>query len=170
MSTPVSSSTSYCTGAQLVQFYDVRWIGDRLQDAGIRVAGSSVPSDPNLAALLLSASGLIESKALRANKYTPADLQALTGASAAYLQRLTADVAVWMMLTRRNPAVSNLPPGIQMALQTLQDLSDGVTVFGLQEKADAGKKIKVWNQTGQIKGPYNSLTSRTDRYLGDTSS
>jgi len=133
------------------------------------VAGSSVPSDANLAQLLLAASGTIEAALFRGNKYTPTDLANLTGSSVVYLQKLTADLVVADLLSRRNPGTDSLPLACKQALRALEALEDGVWIFGIQERANAGDRIRIWNvSSGQQTAIYNPLSARTSRLLGDT--
>ncbi len=99
MSTPLSSSTPYCDGDTFVVFHDWRNAADLLVDDDTRLADqATVAADSTLGTLLLAASGEIEAALLTNGKYTPTDLQTLTGASQCYLQKLTADLAFWRLI------------------------------------------------------------------------
>jgi len=167
MPTPVSTGTPYCTGAQFIVCYDVRWIGDRLQDLGITVTPANVPTDPTVNFFLLSASGDIEAALYPAQKWQPADLQALTGASQASLIQLCADLAAEKLWGRRPANTAKPPEAFAKAAAKLAQLEAGVWIFGIQEKALAGKQIKVFSPHGQVSLPYSPLTDRTSRLLGN---
>lgn len=137
-STPVSSATSYATPGQFLVAYDVRQIGDLIGDADARVDATAILTDPNVAAALNAASGEIESACLVGEKYNPTNLNALTGMSAARLQKLCADLAFWNLLVRRYPT-AQATETYKAAQETLQKLRYGELVFGLQENMDAGK-------------------------------
>ena len=137
---PISTTTAYCTGAQAVQFFDVRLWGDLLADDGTRVAAGSVPGHATLAAELLAASGEIEQAVMRGGRYKPVDLIALQSASTAggaYLAKMVASLAMWNLMERRNPD-AQMSMRIARTYESMDQLSKGEAVFGFQEVMDAG--------------------------------
>lgn len=139
MPTPVSSSTSYCSGAQFTDFNDWRSAAELLSDAGVRLATESeVQSSARLNRLLLRASGWVESACLVGSKYTPADLQAVDGASAEFLAGLVADLTMAFLWRRRPHLDKAVPPQFVEAEAILQRIRNGERIFALQETMNAG--------------------------------
>ena len=165
MSSTISSTTSYVTPAQFLQFVDSRWTGDRVGDTGVRVSASNLLTDPNLAAILSAASGKLEAALFRSGRYTLQDLQSISGQSLSYLQQLVSYVAAWMLWVRR-PMGAPLPQAWTEALTELESLAKGEWIFGLDTKATAGLRITITapNHLGQsLPTP---LSTRAHRLLG----
>jgi hypothetical protein len=169
--TPASSATSYCSVPQFLYYYDWRSVADLVSDLGARATQSSLTSDPNLAAILLAASGRVESATFRGQRYIidpvsgQNDLASLIGASASTLQKLVADLAFGFLFERRpNPGVEP-PISYQLAIATLDQLRDGELVFGLVETMAAGHSSHLtenaWNAAGRN---LSSFVAR--RYFG----
>jgi len=180
VSTPLTSATSYCSAAEFVKRYDVRSIGDRLGDTGVRVDATSALTDPNLAVLLRQASGMVEEACFRGRRYTPDDLTTLllsgtppgTSAGADRLRGLVADLTLWLVYNRRPDPTRPIPSQCQLAHNTLELLATGYRIFSLSEFADAGKEIKVINPTIGEVSPRSSLplTERANRLFGNLQS
>lgn len=138
--TPASSTTTYCTGAQCVKFFDVRFLGRLLSDSGTAIAAADVPDDGNLNAELLAASGEIEAAVLCGGRYGPSDLAALQSSGAvggAFLAKMVASIAVWNLMERRDPMVE-MPDRVARVLENMERLRSGENIFGFQEVQDAG--------------------------------
>ncbi len=172
MSTPASTSVSYCSASAFVSYYDWRTVGDLVSDAGTRSTLPAVLADSNLAKILLAASGRVESSAYRGGRYVidpvsgQNDLASLTGASKIMLEKLVADLAFGFLFERRpNPGVEP-PISYQLAIQTLELLGDGQLIFGLLENMAAGRQQhtteSAWVQAGR-----NTLTIQARRYYGN---
>lgn len=138
MSTPNSSLTPYATQADLLARYDARTLGDWAGDTGSRIDPVSLQTDPTLLLCLQDASGDIESACLVSERYSPADLNILTNQSKALLKRLTCDIALGYLSSRR-PDVDN-PYGVQyaLAMEKLEQLRNGQRIFSLLEQGQAG--------------------------------
>lgn len=144
--TPSGVSTPYATAADLFVYHDWQQVADLLRDGDgprpTRVAMADTTGVPGslLSALLLAASGELESACLIGNRYSTADLQALTGSGLARLKKLVADLAFWTLAQRRQPGASDPDkvPGAKQALAELDRLRDGQRIFGLAESAEAG--------------------------------
>ena len=165
MPTPVSSATSYCSATDFFKYVDVRMIRDLVRDDGTRANQADAATDPVLTEALLAASGLVESACLVGNKYTPTDLAALTGASQAFLRMTVAWLAAGLILERRMYADREFPAGVEKANERLQQLREGVRIFGLQSVMDAGNS----NTTFMVESDWERLnlaTFQADRFFG----
>lgn len=134
---PQTSATAYAASTDLVKYYDARQIGDWVADDDTRVtdlANSSVVS-----ALLKAASGWVESACGVGGRYTPDDLNALTGVGQEFLKELVCTIAVYLIMRRRRILVPDGMRGdIERAFKTLEELRSGASVFGFVEVAAAG--------------------------------
>lgn len=138
MSTPISSSIPFCTAARLRDFHDFRTLGDTILDTGAReTTEANFDSSTKVLSALMRATGRIEAAALKGERYTAADLQALTGAGQAYLEEICGELAWWILWRRRYPK-AEMEPATLLAFQDLEDLGTGKLIFGLQENAEAG--------------------------------
>jgi len=164
MSTPLSSATSYATPTQLLQHYDARQIGDLVGDVGTRVSSASLLTDVNVQAALDRASGEIEAACLVAGKYTPDDLNILTGMALALRVGLCVDLAYWFLQIRRFPK-SEITEGYRAAMEKLDRLRLGERIFGLQEVANAGLPNTTFVNQGDIDA-LDLTTTITKRYFG----
>jgi hypothetical protein len=142
--TPLTSATSYCTPAQLVQRKDWRGIADSINDTDQpRVSYNAVVNSPIVAAALLDASGELESACITGNRYLPTDLQAMLtngGAGAGLLVSLVASLAWWRLYSRRMPVTAR-PEDVasaRTALEMIEKLRLGERVFPFVESAEAG--------------------------------
>jgi hypothetical protein len=168
MPTPLTSATAYCDGPTFVIFHDWRTAGDLLVDDDTRLAdATAVASSATLATLLLAASGEVEAACLVSGRYTPDDLNALTGSTQAFLQKLVADLAYWRMMQRRWPDadVANVP-GAKSALEMLDRLRLGERIFGLQEVADAGLAEEVEMAPAGSAYEQNRVSVEANRFFG----
>ncbi len=145
--TPLTSAAPYCTPAALIEGRDRRQVADLCSDDGDGprptyrcLLDAGTPPGQILLASLSAASWDVESACVAGGRYTPADLQALTGVGRAGLVRLTAALAFWRLMQRRHPATSSPKsvPGAEEAADTLERLRTGERVFPFQETADAG--------------------------------
>jgi hypothetical protein len=144
--TPNSASEPYCTPANFLVYHDWKLVASLVRDDE-----SDLPTKADLlddgtdagemvVAFLMAASGELESACQVAARYSPADLAALTGAGAARLSKLVADLAFWRLSQRRQPNAAdpkNVPGAVQ-ALEDLDRLRDGERIFPFVESADAG--------------------------------
>lgn len=162
--TVLTSATSYLPASEFVKRHDARVLGDLLQDADARVPAISLPTDPNLAEILLDASGAVESACLRGGRYIPADLAALTGAGLRFLYRIVDGVAFAMCWERRYPD-RELPAWCKFSFDALDALSRGERILSFQEAADAGRLThKVETQSDLEKRC--GVAIQADRFFG----
>lgn len=137
MSTPISSTVSYATSADLQARKDLRQIEDFILDNGTRATAAQAANSPNVTAALMDASGMIEMSCIRGEKYTVSDLQSLNGAGKNILVKLCVELA-WWCLTSRRLSKQQLPPEALWAFSVLDDLSSGAKIFPLAAQAEAG--------------------------------
>ena len=149
MSTPLSSVSSYATPAMLLLFKDARLIGDFVLDTGVREGSAALLTDPSVLNALSWASGQIESACVTGEKYTPTDLNSLTGVSQTYLQGLCCDLAFWKLLIRRYPT-TGITEEYRSAMEALEKLRLGERIFGLQAQAAAGLPSDAFETQSQI--------------------
>jgi hypothetical protein len=119
---------SYCTAANFLQFYDARSTGNLVSDTSVPVSPTALLTNTTLQACLDAAAGMINAAILVAQKYTVAELQALTGVDAQYLNRLNADLAFGILNSRRGND-ANAFPNYKSALGILDELRSGNRVF-----------------------------------------
>lgn len=125
---------------------------------------SSTDEGGRLLKMLQVSSGEIEGAVLIGGKITPTDLAALTGASAAFLQSIVADLAIGRCYSRR-PAENPWALQTQTARQLLNALSSGEMIFGTQEAADAGR-IDISADTPQHVTDRNGMVVQMHGYFG----
>lgn len=143
--TPASSTTSYCTGAEAVKFFDVTFLGQLLVDDGTVVAPADVAADPNLAAELNAASGEVEASILCGGRYRPADLMLLRTpptVGGTYLAKIVATIAIWNLMERRDPMV-HMPDRVARCLEAMERLRGGENIFDFDEVQAAGNAETV---------------------------
>lgn len=163
MPTPTSAANGYADNADALAFHDRRLLAQLVSDTGSEVTVEALPTDPNLAKLLRSASGRLESAALSGKRYTVADLQALTGSSLEYLKQIVVDLAVGRLLWRRYPERGK-PDIYHAAEEVLHQLIMGEAIFGLVEVQDAGVMETVERATSDAEDP-NRIATRARRYF-----
>lgn len=133
-----TSATSYLSAAEFLKRADARTVGDLCSDNGTRVSVGSLSSDPNLAAALLDASGLLEMSCLRGGRYHPTDLAALTGAGQAALYRLLARMTICCLHERRPDMEMKQPWIVEDVQKQLERIENGETIFSFLETEEVG--------------------------------
>jgi hypothetical protein len=144
--TPLTAATPYATADDLFVYHDWQQVGEMLVDRGApapqraTLVNTATPLGGVLNRLLLAASGQLESACLIGKRYSPADLQALTGAGKERVVKVVCDLAFWTLRQRRQPGSADPKqvPGAQEALDTLTALRTGEQVLGFAESAAAG--------------------------------
>jgi hypothetical protein len=156
MSTPVSSSASYCTTSQFLGWYDIRTVAEALSDTGTPIGATSlgpdgnwiinptiVEANPTFVQLLQGAAGKIEAVCLMGGKYSLTDLQTLANQSppsnqTIWLAQINADIAAPEILGRRFMEFPDFVKRAAEADGVLKALRDGEMIFGLLGQIDAG--------------------------------
>jgi hypothetical protein len=145
---PNSALTPYLTASQFLLLRDIRTIvqycsddpRDGFQSASISVVRAAL-TDPTtpvggvLLQKLMAASGMLESALLRSGRYTAADLLALAGNSAVYMQEVLAALTMYKIATRRpGPELpASVTDAYNEAIKALNDLSEGIRIFAFAE-------------------------------------
>lgn len=131
---------SYATAADLVKRKDARLLGQLCSDDGTTVPADQLEDDANLLAALDDASGEIEAALLQGQRYTVADLEGLSGNSAAYLARLCCDIAFGYLFDRRPNFVDD--PRYEQAMENRRKALDrlrlGEHIFNIDSAKEAG--------------------------------
>lgn len=177
--TVTTSATAYVTASDLFVYCDWTLIADALRDDdGPRPSKAALTeTDPTksdvgsrLATLCLAASGDLLAACQARGLYTPADIDALTGATAAHRDAVTAGLTLARVFERRWPGTGKPDdlPAVVRAQETLEQLRVGERVFGLQENIDAGKGLDTLplNATGVTSGRTVSQSQRFFGYRG----
>ncbi len=131
---------AFATAQDMIDRYDVRTLGDLVTDDGTRVAEASLPDNDKLAKALQAATGKVLAACLRANRYTKAQLLALSGESRDYLIDITCAIAFWN-LWRRKPYTDlkdQQGQAKQEADEALEMLRSGDHIFDVSETREAG--------------------------------
>lgn len=164
MPTVNSSATAYASGSDVLKYIDRRVLGDFLQDDGVRVEAVDLATDTNLAELLLAASGELESRAFKGERYSTTDLAALTGAGLSLLKQIVIYYAVGFAMWRRNMSA----PKNQLLLwaeERMDRLASGEAIFGLLGPAQAGHEENVDPVAGSTED-LNSIVNQASRFFG----
>jgi hypothetical protein len=119
---------AYATPTNLLSYIDARLIGDLALDTGVRLTPTQILTDPNVAAALSSGAGEINSCVLVGQRYTVAQLNALTGDDAALLQMLNSWLAYGILCSRRGRDPKERPEYVQTQ-ETLKQISQGAELF-----------------------------------------
>lgn len=132
---------AYASAADLIARKDVRTLGDLASDSGVRVIEGSLSGNAKITAVLEDASGLIEAGLLQGERYSVADLAALTGNSQSYLKRLTCDIAFWLLWDRKpsyRPDDHSRASAFEECHKALELLRKGQHIFDVDAVKDAG--------------------------------
>ena len=168
--TPISSATAYATPADMATRYDVRTTGDLVEDDGTQESSANLLTNAKLLALLADASGEVESACLVAGRYTPADLQALTGNSQQFLVGLVCAITAQRLYERRWLEGDDVLPRYEWAQQYLKKLSTGENIFAFAEVAAAGLPKDQFmtdfdfQRLNMVSGVTRFMGTRLDRY------
>lgn len=164
--TSASGSEPYASPADYLARVDVGLTGDLVRDDGTRASPAQLLTDPNLAAALADASGMVEAEALASGRYTAADLQALAGNSEALLKRIVCGLAVQCLRWRRGIAESSEYPLYAEALKWLEALHEGRAIFAFSETINAGLPVTERMQPFDYLYNLPTLVTNNSRYWG----
>jgi phage gp36-like protein len=148
---------------------DVKTIGDLVYDDQTQATQSQLLTDPTLNFALMRASGELESAAAVANRYQPADLQALlaqNGVSAFYLKGIVADLAAFYLTNRRWRFNQDITKPYEMAVAVLEKLRNGDAIFTFVEVENAGDAFSAAYTQTEFANLHMMSSKR--RIFGDT--
>jgi hypothetical protein len=166
---PNSASTAYVSATDALFFIDARWVGDLVNDIGVR--STNLDANATWQAALDAAAGEIESAALAGGRYEPADLVALVTVtppattplvSGRRLQALNAGLAAGLLLSRRQP-IGERPDMVRYAEEMLEQLRKGERIFGFIETQKAGQPDRIDDLDPNTRP---QLSGRDRRYFG----
>lgn len=160
-----TSATTYLSAAEYLKRADLRTVGDLCSDTGSRIASGALPSDANLAAALLDASGLVEQACLVTSRYLPVDLAALTGAAQGALFRLLSRLTTCLLFERRPDLEMKQPWLWEWTEEQLQKLRDGERIFGFVESEGAGLPT-ITTETATEVEARNGISVQVERMWG----
>lgn len=166
--TVLSTSTPYASVSDLFIWHDQEQVsnfvrtGQNPPPSTAEMLDSTSAAGALLVKFGLMASGKVESTCLIGKRYVPADLQALTGASAEFLKKLVCDLWFWYLAQRRQPGTANPQnvAGALEALETLKALRDGEALFSFEESAQAGLPEVIQANPSQLITPNVVLTAQ----------
>lgn len=161
--TPNSADTPYVTHAQLLEFYSKDIVADLLRTPQLNypppsylaILDSNNYAYQKLLKHLMTGAGQIEAACGIARRYSKLDLQALTGASAALLQKLNAGLGIWSLSQLMKPMTAR-PDDVPMAtecMKLLEALRDGAMIFSFTETQEAGLPKVVEANPGRLLTP-----------------
>ena len=153
---------AYASAEQLCSRKDVRKLGQLVRDNNSQATAAELLSDQVIADALEDASAQIRSAALVADKYQQSDLDQLAADSDAFLVRLTCDLAMGYLMSRRY-LTEELPPDVVNAQQWLALLRLGERIFNVAANRTAGN-VGISFQT-PFKRSQANLVADSGRYF-----
>lgn len=161
---------AYATGQDLVDCFDVDFVGDLAQDNREPMDPAAVKLLPNVLRMLEQASGEIDVALIAGGKYSPAQLAALTGNSRAHLVRITCTIAMALLFKRRpSQAMMELAkPFLEEKDGYLEALRKGQNLFNIEENKSAGF-IELQTVTAVEIDQLNLLPTRMGNYFPSSS-
>jgi phage gp36-like protein len=130
------------TASDMIARYSAEQLGDLCGGVGQRVAEVDLASNSKMTAALSTATGYAKATLLRAEHYSEADLDALTGESLDFLKDIVCRFAHWF-LWRRKKYLGDKDPARQEAYEdfkeALQMLKDGAWVLNVTANKEAGR-------------------------------
>lgn len=145
--TPLSSTAAYVTAPQFFTFYAYQIAADMLKaqpeaprPSYLAMIDPANPAAVRLLVFLNAGAGEIESACSVSARYSPDDLNALTGVSRILLQKLNAARAMWLLTQKLKPGTARPDdvPGAVESAKLIEDLRNGERIFSFVESAGAG--------------------------------
>lgn len=154
---------AYAEPSDLVNRLELPTIQRLISDDGHDVPEEDLATDAKLLAALEDASGDVEAAMLVGQRYSVADLEALTGNSLATLKRITCTIALAYLLERR-PTVhlEQSQRYLERAQQYLEQLRAGSRIFNVDDN--------VSKQAPTIDGPTSVDYTRMNGIVDQMSS
>lgn len=141
---------AFADSDDMIRRYDERTLGDICSDVeGQRITPAGLANNANMLAALGTASGRLLATALRAKRYSRADLDALTGESLEYLKDLTCRIAFWFLWQRKPYGEDQQRQEVRKAYEeALEEIGSGHEIFDVQTVKDAGvPKVETVTRT-----------------------
>lgn len=124
----------------LVARFDVRTLGDLVNDEGQRISEGELLSHPRVVEALSASYGKLKTYVLRGNRYSEADLAGLTGDDLAALKDLVCMLAfMWLHRRRHWVKISDaMKHEMEMVKSALEALGSGEQIFNVEGVRAAG--------------------------------
>lgn len=163
---------AFATAADVVTRFDDRVVRDLLSDTG--EPATDIDTNPNLLAILNSASGHVLSAAISGNNYTEAEITALiaaNGMGAAIVVDMVCQIAFCKMMRRRP---GKFPPetiaGMEESVnEWLTQLRQGKRLLPIDNHVEASA-VTIDGPTALDYQRLNLITSRTQNFYPSVSS
>lgn len=168
MSTLVSGSSPWCSGAQFLVRYDVRTVAECLSDTDVPLDLATVATNAKLAAFLQASSGKFESAVLMKKAYTLDDLAVLTAPGSnmrEWIAEIIADLTAPKVLGRRFIEFPDYKERLKEAQDVLAELAEGKRIFGIAAVIDAGTLDSKVETPADVE-LRNMITLQSGRYFG----
>lgn len=146
---------------------DVRRVADLVSDNNARVDPTTLPTNANLLACLLDASGQLESACAKGQRYLPDDLAFLAStvcASQGRLFRFLTRLTMFNLYDRRED-LGQVPEKYKATIEELDLLATGERIFGFVETERAGQMYSEVETAGQITYR-DGVVVQAHRYFG----
>ncbi len=130
---------AYATPQDFINRFDARVCGDLVNDSGNRITASQLMIDDVIQACLDDGAGEINIATLVGQRYTVAQLEALTGVDMAVLVRLNCDIAFYLLALRRGVALNEMQKERrEEAKNLLTNLKNGERIFNVPGDVSKG--------------------------------
>jgi len=130
---------AYADASDMIARYDSRTLGELVKDDGQREEEVDLATNGKMTTALSTATGHVNAACLRGNRYTVAELEALTGESAEYLNDIVCAQAFWILWRRRPYGDDALRKAAKEEADVAVDqLRSGDMVFDITAQKDAG--------------------------------
>jgi len=156
----------YATGSEMLERYDARLLGDLVSDNGVAVSAGALPGHPNLVAVLNDASAAIDAAVFVGNRYTPSQMSNLSASAAAFVRRLTCDLALIYIKRRRGRFDSDKDAALLKEVNaSLDALRSGDDVLVSEQDNDPGPQLEGTEMVTVVRP--RSLLNQIQNYYPD---
>jgi len=158
--------TAYATGAEFLNRYDARLVGDLVSDTGTPVAPNDLSTNTVLLALLDDASAAVDAAVFVGNRYTPAQMASLSTTAASFVRRLVCDLGL-IFLKRRRGRFDNEKDAalLKECNETLDALRKGDDLLMLSGQTEAAASTIELVNPQLVRVPNRStIRNRTRNY------
>lgn len=128
---------TYATSADMQNYCDVRQVCELVSDTDEAVLIGDLAANAVLTALLLAAEGDFNTAALNGNRYTVAQLEAMTGSGKQRLVELICRMTFLKLVRRRGQWTDQEGKWDEAINKQLTDLATGKAIFPIQDNLDA---------------------------------
>lgn len=161
---------AYATGQDLIDRADVDQVGDLATDGRESLDQHAVKLHPNVLTALADASGEVDVALIVGGRYTPNQLESLTGNSRSHLIKIVCRLAMNNLLSRRvGEQYADLAEKIsKQSREDLRALRSGENVFGIAS-IESASTISLETVSSVELDNLNLLPSRMSPYFPNNS-